>query len=49
MNELIELQGVRGDAAGGQFGQRFWHELINDEEPKSWDNQLGPYVGINGY
>jgi lipid A 3-O-deacylase len=46
----IEVQiGVTGDAAGGRFGQRVWHELIDEEEPRGWDNQLGPDLGINGY
>lgn len=46
----IEFQfGVTGDAAGGEFGQKFWHELTGSPDPHGWDNQFGPDLGINAY
>lgn len=46
----IEVQiGVTGDLAGGEPGQRFWHDIANGPEALGWDNQLGPDLGINGY
>lgn len=46
----IEVQiGITGDGAGGKFGQNVWHELSESPEPRGWNNQLGPDVGINSY
>jgi hypothetical protein len=46
----IEFQiGITGDAAGGEFGQKFWHEFTGSPEPRGWDNQLGPDLGINAF
>lgn len=45
---LVEFQiGVTGDTAGGEFGQKFWHNLTGSPEPLGWDNQFGPDVGLN--
>jgi len=41
--------GVTGDPAGGNFGQVFWHEVTGSPDPRGWDNQLGPDLGINAY
>jgi hypothetical protein len=46
----IEFQiGLTGDAAGGEFGQKFWHESTGSLHPLGWDNQLGPDLGVNAY
>lgn len=46
----IEIQiGVTGNAAGGEFGQKFWHESTGSPEPRGWANQLGPDLGVNAY
>jgi hypothetical protein len=46
----VEVQiGVTGDLAGGEFGQKFWHELTSSPVPLGWDNQFGPDVGINAF
>lgn len=47
----FEVQlGVTGDAAGGEFAQKFWHSLFSESPtPRGWDNQLGPDPGVNGY
>ncbi|MCF8720994.1 lipid A deacylase LpxR family protein [Nitrospina gracilis] len=39
--DSVEIDlGVVGPASGGERVQREWHELIDDEDPKGWDNQL---------
>jgi hypothetical protein len=46
----FEVQvGITGSGAGGEFGQKFLHELIDDVEPRGWSHQLGPDLGVNGY
>ena len=46
----VEIQvGVTGDPAGGEPGQRIWHELSGSPRPRGWDNQLGSDAGLNGY
>jgi len=46
----VEVQiGVTGEPAGGELGQKLWHQLIGSPEPQGWDNQFGPDVGVNGY
>jgi lipid A 3-O-deacylase len=46
----VEVQvGITGEAAGGEAAQKFWHRLTNSPEPRGWDNQLGPDLGVNGY
>ena len=46
----VEVQfGLTGDAAGGRFGQKFWHEFTGSPVPLGWDNQFGPDVGVNAY
>lgn len=32
--------GIVGPAAGGEFVQTNWHQLIDGEEPRGWDSQL---------
>lgn len=44
----FELQlGVIGPEAGGEWAQTKLHELIEDEIPQGWDNQLPTEPGIN--
>ncbi|CCQ91173.1 exported hypothetical protein [Nitrospina gracilis 3/211] len=39
--DSVEIDlGVIGPASGGERVQRTWHELIDDEDPKGWHNQL---------
>ncbi|WP_282011577.1 lipid A deacylase LpxR family protein [Nitrospina watsonii] len=39
--DSVEIDlGVIGPASGGERVQREWHALIDDEDPKGWDNQL---------
>lgn len=48
--QTIELQfGFVGPEAGGEFVQRELHELIEDEPPLGWNNELGfePIVNLN--
>lgn len=48
--QTLELQlGFVGPEAGGEFVQRELHELIDDEPPLGWDNQLGfePIINLN--
>jgi hypothetical protein len=41
VQNLFELQlGLVGPEAGGEFVQREFHQLIGDDEPLGWDNQL---------
>jgi hypothetical protein len=47
VQNLFELQlGVVGPTAGGEFVQREFHELIDDEPPLGWDNELEDEPGI---
>jgi len=39
--------GVIGPAAGGEFVQNNWHNLIGAEEADGWDNQLENEIGLN--
>lgn len=40
--QTVELQfGIVGPEAGGESVQREFHQLIDDELPMGWDNQLG--------
>ncbi len=44
----LELQlGIIGPEAGGEWAQTNLHELIEDEEPMGWDNQLPTEPGIS--
>lgn len=46
----FEIQfGITGEAAGGESGQELLHEVINDVDPRGWDNQLGADFGLNGF
>jgi len=46
----VEVQfGLTGDSAGGELGQKAYHELASRPDPAGWENQLGPDFGINGY
>lgn len=38
--------GVIGPAAGGEFVQSNWHELISGVEPEGWDSQLRNEPGL---
>ena len=38
--------GVVGPAAGGEFVQNNWHELIGAQNVNGWDNQIGNEPGI---
>lgn len=41
VQNLLEFQvGLVGPWAGAEFVQREWHELIEDDPPLGWDNQL---------
>lgn len=39
-NTILLDIGVIGPAAGGEFIQESWHQLIDGEEPAGWDYQL---------
>jgi lipid A 3-O-deacylase len=42
--------GVVGPASLAGTVQRAWHELIHSQEPKGWDNQVRPFLGLQlGY
>jgi lipid A 3-O-deacylase len=46
----LEIQiGVTGDAAGGEWVQKRWHELVNAAEPQGWDNQFDSELGVNAF
>jgi hypothetical protein len=46
----IEVQiGFTGEGALGKPGQRFWHGITGSPDPRGWDYQLGPDLGINSY
>ena len=46
----VEFQiGVTGKAAGGEFVQTRWHEIIGSPKPRGWGNQLGTDIGINAF
>ena len=46
----IELQiGVTGDAAGGEWLQKRWHDLVGATEPQGWDNQFDSELGVNAF
>jgi lipid A 3-O-deacylase len=50
VQNLFELQvGLVGPAAGAEFAQREVHEIIDDDLPLGWDNQLvnEPTVNLN--
>lgn len=45
----FELQlGIVGPQAHGEWAQREFHKLIDDELPQGWDNQLPNEVGLQG-
>lgn len=39
--------GVIGPAAAQKWGQRAWHRLINENDPKGWDNQIANDIALN--
>ncbi|NJL27007.1 MAG: lipid A deacylase LpxR family protein [Thermoanaerobaculia bacterium] len=50
VKQTVELQiGIVGPEAGGEWLQTEFHELIDDELPQGWDNQLAfePIVNLN--
>lgn len=48
VQNLFELQlGVVGPLAGGEPVQKGVHELIDDDEPVGWDNQLDDEPAVN--
>jgi lipid A 3-O-deacylase len=40
MDEMELDLGVVGPAALGEETQKWWHDLLNQPEPKGWDNQI---------
>jgi len=48
IQQLYEVQfGIVGPAAGAEWAQSKFHELIDDEEPMGWDNQLPNEPQVN--
>lgn len=48
IQQLFEIQfGVIGPESGAEWAQTKVHELINDEEPMGWDNQLPTELAVN--